>query len=103
MVGSTIANPSILAQAGHGCSKLIWNQRTNDRVLEYMKDPNHMTKVVLSVKNQSQLSLLEEELKAGSLQFETWTEQPENQKICLVTVPYEPEEIRPLLKRCSLY
>lgn len=94
---------SIIAQAGHGVSKTLWIHRDNLKVVDYMKDTNDMTKVVLSVKNSSQLKLLYNELLEAGFLSEIWTEQPENQDMCLVTLPYDPNQIRPFLKRCSLY
>ena len=95
---------SIIAQAAHNVSKLVWIHREHPIILDYMKDPNDMTKVVLSVKNENQLKLLSLELSSAGFINEIWRENPENKDMCLVTLPYEPEEIRPFLgKRCSLY
>jgi peptidyl-tRNA hydrolase len=95
---------SILAQASHGCCKLLWIHRDNPLVQAYMNDPNDLTKVVLSVKNENQLQLLSKELMDAGFINEVWNEKPECKDMCLVTLPYEPEEIRPFLgKRCSLY
>lgn len=95
---------SVIAQASHGVCKLLWIHRENPKILDYMKDPNDMTKVVLSVKNENQLQLLSKELQDAGFLNEVWNEKPECKDMCLVTLPYEPEEIRPVLgKRCSLY
>ncbi|KAJ3349808.1 hypothetical protein HDU91_006334 [Kappamyces sp. JEL0680] len=94
---------SIIAQAAHGVGKCLWVHGQHANMQRYMADVDNMTKVVLSVKNQSQLRLLHGELQAQGYDSVIWTEQPENQDMCLVTVPYEPEHIRPFLKRCSLY
>lgn len=96
---------SIIAQASHAVCKVVWMHRDNVLIQEYLNDPDwNMTKVVLSVKNENQLKLLSQELKDAGFTNELWTEQPENKDMCLVTLPYEPEVIRPVLgKRCSLY
>jgi peptidyl-tRNA hydrolase len=94
---------SILAQAGHVCCKLMVEHSKNDKLQKYLQNTNEMVKVVLSVKNKSQLALLREELQSEGILYSTWTEMPEDQEICIATIPYEPQEIRHLLKRCSLY
>ena len=94
---------SVLAQSGHIFCKLLVEHSQNPRLVSYLKDINNMTKVVLSVKNQSQLKLLQQEFLENLVVYSVWEEKPENQDVGLATVPYEPEEIRHLLKRCSLY
>jgi peptidyl-tRNA hydrolase len=94
---------SIVAQAGHGVCKCIWKYGNHDSVKQYMADVDNMHKVVLELKNQNQLKFLGQQFTEANIDFVEWIEQPENQLTCIVSRPYEPEEIRPLLKKCSLF
>jgi peptidyl-tRNA hydrolase len=102
-------NGSVIAQASHGVSKAIWKYRGHEAMVQYLEDIEHMHKVVLEMKNLSQLMSLSEQLRDLNFEFVEWVEQPENTLTCiilslgLVTRPYEPEEIRPFLKKCALY
>jgi hypothetical protein len=53
---------SIMAQVAHGVCKLLELHRSSTNLSNYLQEVNSMTKVVLSVKNQSQLLKLQEEL-----------------------------------------
>ena len=53
---------SIMAQVGHGVCKILELHRSSTNLSNYLQEVNSMTKVVLSVKNQPQLVLLQKEL-----------------------------------------
>ncbi|KAJ3274246.1 hypothetical protein HDV01_003319 [Terramyces sp. JEL0728] len=94
---------SMIGQACHGVSKMLWEKRNDEAVIRYMEDMDNMHKVVLELKNASQLETLSTSLQENKIDFVRWVEMPENTLSCLVTKPYEPDDIRPLLKKCSLF
>ncbi|KAJ2999893.1 hypothetical protein HDV02_001412 [Globomyces sp. JEL0801] len=53
---------SMISQACHGTSKLLWEYKNDPQVIEYMNDIENMHKVILEIKNLNQLELLGNQL-----------------------------------------
>jgi peptidyl-tRNA hydrolase len=73
---------SIIAQASHGVSKAIWKYKDHEATRNYLDNMDHMHKVVLEMKNLSQLTTLAEQLRELNIDFVEWVEQPENTLTC---------------------
>ena len=94
---------SIIAQACHGVSKALNEFKNNTCTQAYLQNINTMTKVVLQVDNQDKLLKLKQDLDDNKIQHISWTEQPENIMTCLVTRPYEADQVKKYFRKCSLY
>jgi hypothetical protein len=73
---------SMIVQASHAVSKLVWNFRANQSIMNYMNDIDNMTKVCLMIKNENQLRILLQQFKEQEIEFVEWVEQPENVLTC---------------------
>jgi hypothetical protein len=62
-----------------------------------------MTKVVMEVKNQSQLAKLADNLSAAGIVFKLWIEEPEGIPTALATCPVPRLPADGLFKKCQLY
>ncbi|KAI9325792.1 peptidyl-tRNA hydrolase II domain-containing protein [Zopfochytrium polystomum] len=94
---------SIIAQGAHAATSVIWTHASHPNVVSYMHDIENMHKVILETKTEASLAVVGEALKAQSIPFVLWTEQPENTPTCLATIPCRKEELGDALKKCSLY
>ncbi|KAJ1698006.1 hypothetical protein LUZ63_006518 [Rhynchospora breviuscula] len=81
---------SVVTQGCHASVAAVWTHRDHPDTLGYCSDSNldHMHKVTLEVKGETQLKNLAEKLEAASIQHKLWIEQPENIPTCLATRPY---------------
>lgn len=91
---------SIIAQAAHAATKCLWQFKDDPCVIDYMLHPNSMHKVILQLKNESQLRTLKSRLLFDCVE---WIEQPENLLCCIALKPIRKSEIGDALKKCSLY
>ena len=62
----------------------------------------NMRKVVLEIKNESQLTALSERLKGDGIEHALWREQPEDVVTCLATRPYRRSAVGGYFKKCNL-
>lgn len=93
----------LLAQASHATAAVNHIYNAHPNTVSYLTNLQNMHTVTLSVKTAGALVSLAESLKANNKLYYLWIENPENIPTCLATVAYEPDEIRPFLKKCSLY
>eukprot|EP00271_Cylindrocystis_brebissonii_P012810 TRINITY_DN32313_c0_g1_i1.p1 TRINITY_DN32313_c0_g1~~TRINITY_DN32313_c0_g1_i1.p1 ORF type:complete len:279 (+),score=15.49 TRINITY_DN32313_c0_g1_i1:68-904(+) len=93
---------SVMAQGAHAAVAAIWLYREDQLVQRYCADLDHMHKVVLEVKGETQLLNLAEKLKAAGIAHKLWVEQPENIPTCLATKPYFKTEVAPHFKKLKL-
>lgn len=93
----------MIAQACHASTAILWQHRDHANVIAYMDNLDHMYKVVMEVKNESQLIKVCDSLDAAGILYKRWIEQPENILTGIATVPYEREQLGDTLKPCSLF
>jgi peptidyl-tRNA hydrolase len=95
---------SICAQAAHASVAAVWEFKEHPDTVTYCAPEriDDMHKVVLEVKNETQLRALAEKLTENGVAHKLWLEQPENAATCLATRPYRKEEIAFLFKKCNL-
>ena len=96
---------SVIAQACHACTAVIWTHREDEHVQQYLSDANigSMHKVVKECKGETQLVNLAEKLKQEGIAHELWLEQPENFPTAVALKPYPREKVAPLLKKYQLF
>jgi hypothetical protein len=62
-----------------------------------------MTKIVMEIKNQGQLTKLAENLSTAGVAFKLWIEEPEGIPTALATCPVPRLQTSNLFKKCQLY
>ncbi|XP_078170729.1 peptidyl-tRNA hydrolase II (PTH2) family protein [Carex rostrata] len=95
---------SVVTQGCHASVAAVWTHRDHAETLSYCSDSNldHMHKVTLEVKGETQLKNLAEKLEAASIQHKLWIEQPENIPTCLATRPYPKSKVASFFKKLKL-
>lgn len=68
-----------------------------------MEDWQRMHKVVLQVKNESQLLALDKSLTEANFDHLLWQEEPEEWPTCIATKPYYKSDVKGMFSKCSLY
>ena len=101
-VGALIANGS------HACISVIAAHWQDEAVQRYVTSGNkngapQMHKVVLSVKDENELTDTAQILSHHRIVHQIWTEQPEAIQACLAVKPYPRSIIAPLLKHLKLF
>ncbi|KAI9142329.1 peptidyl-tRNA hydrolase II domain-containing protein [Paraphysoderma sedebokerense] len=94
---------SVTAQACHASTAVLHQFKDDMNTIEYLKDTPNMHKVVLEIKNESQLKTLASKLTESSIDHYLWTEQPENIVTCLATKPYRKSDVGDSFKKCALF
>ena len=94
---------SVIAQACHACTAVIWVHRDDGDVQSYLSDMPHMHKVVKECKGEAQLRALAQKLEDGGIVHHLWIEQPENIPTALALKPYPRDVVAPLLKKYQLF
>eukprot|EP01100_Stratorugosa_tubuloviscum_P013580 TRINITY_DN689_c0_g1_i1.p1 TRINITY_DN689_c0_g1~~TRINITY_DN689_c0_g1_i1.p1 ORF type:complete len:123 (-),score=48.55 TRINITY_DN689_c0_g1_i1:191-559(-) len=96
---------SVIAQACHASTAALWMFRNEQRVQSYLSLENlaSMHKVVLEIKNETQLLNLAKKLEERQLNFYLWLEKPENIPTAIATQPYLREEFGDLFRRYQLF
>lgn len=96
---------SVIAQACHACTAVMWTHRQDEHVQAYLSDANigSMHKVVKECKGETQLVNLAEKLKQEGIAHHLWLEQPENFPTAIALKPYPREQVAPLLKKYQLF
>ncbi|XP_054157085.1 putative peptidyl-tRNA hydrolase PTRHD1 [Oppia nitens] len=74
----------------------------NDTV-EYIKQLDSMTKVVLKADSELELRQCCQKLDENNVKYYLWTEQPENIVTCLATIPKPRAVLKPLLSHLKLF
>ncbi|KAJ3698465.1 hypothetical protein LUZ61_002170 [Rhynchospora tenuis] len=95
---------SVVTQGCHASVAAVWIHRDHPDTVGYCSDSNldHMHKVTLEVKGETQLKNLAEKLEAASIQHKLWIEQPENIPTCLATKPYPKSQVASFFKKLKL-
>eukprot|EP00197_Chlamydomonas_leiostraca_P007025 CAMPEP_0202861616 /NCGR_PEP_ID=MMETSP1391-20130828/2955_1 /ASSEMBLY_ACC=CAM_ASM_000867 /TAXON_ID=1034604 /ORGANISM="Chlamydomonas leiostraca, Strain SAG 11-49" /LENGTH=149 /DNA_ID=CAMNT_0049541033 /DNA_START=145 /DNA_END=594 /DNA_ORIENTATION=- len=95
---------SVVAQACHASTAAMWMNKDDEVTCQYLSEANldHMHKVVLEVKGESQLKELSAKLEEAGIKHKLWTEQPENYPTCLATKPYPKSQVAPHFKKLQL-
>ena len=94
---------SMIAQACHVSSKVLWELKGEENVQKYMQDIDNMHKVTLAAKDEQELHDLIILLTQNGIQFRSWLEQPEGVLTAVATMPYPREVTSPHLKHLKLY
>ena len=94
---------SVIAQACHASTAVIFEQRSDPDVIAYLSDLGNMHKVVKECKGETQLLTLVEKLAAEGLAHKLWTEQPENIPTAVALKPYPRSRVAPILKKYNLF
>ncbi|KAG0564230.1 hypothetical protein KC19_8G094000 [Ceratodon purpureus] len=95
---------SVISQGCHAAVAAIWLFKDDPVTAEYCSSENldHMHKVTLEVKGETQLTNLAKKLEAGGVAHKLWMEQPENYPTCLATKPYRKSEVASVFKSLKL-
>ncbi|CAL5221122.1 g3257 [Coccomyxa viridis] len=95
---------SIIAQACHAATAALWQSREADSTKQYCSADqlDHMHKVVLEIKGETQLLNLASKLQETGIQHKLWIEQPENFPTCLATAPLQKDSIQQHFKKLKL-
>lgn len=95
---------SVVAQACHASTAALWNSRSDAATGEYCAPDNldHMHKVVLEVKGETQLRNLAAKLVEAGVPHKLWVEQPEDFPTCLATQPARKSQVAHHFKKLKL-
>eukprot|EP00195_Chlamydomonas_chlamydogama_P013351 CAMPEP_0202908556 /NCGR_PEP_ID=MMETSP1392-20130828/46469_1 /ASSEMBLY_ACC=CAM_ASM_000868 /TAXON_ID=225041 /ORGANISM="Chlamydomonas chlamydogama, Strain SAG 11-48b" /LENGTH=144 /DNA_ID=CAMNT_0049597953 /DNA_START=119 /DNA_END=553 /DNA_ORIENTATION=+ len=95
---------AVVAQACHASTAALWSSRDDEVTNIYCAAENidHMHKVVLEVKGETQLQNLSTKLSEAGVHHKLWLEQPENYPTCLATKPYRKSEVAAHFKKFNL-
>ncbi|KAK9809694.1 hypothetical protein WJX73_005901 [Symbiochloris irregularis] len=95
---------SIVTQGAHAAVAAVWVSRDAEHTQQYCTGDalNHMHKVTLEVKGETQLRNLAEKLEEAGIQHKLWMEQPEDIPTCIATVPLPKAQVHPHVKRLKL-
>lgn len=81
----------------------IFSQKDDEKTVEYLKDLDRMTKVVLKANSEEEILSAAETLRSNHIGHYIWREQPENIISALATVPRDRDVLKPLLKEFKLF
>lgn len=95
---------SIIAQGCHAAVAAIWLHKDDPLTAHYCRPENldHMHKVVLEVKGETQLRNLAQKLQTAGVLHKLWIEQPEDYATCLATKAYHRSEVASHFKKLKL-
>lgn len=95
---------SVIAQGCHAATAALWMHREDEISQLYCSKENidHMHKVVLCVKGETQLVNLSKKLTNNEVAHKLWMEQPENMPTCLATKPYVKSEVQAFFRKMNL-
>lgn len=95
---------SVVAQGAHAATAALWLSRDTPTTQAYcaLDSLDHMHKVVLEVKGDTQLRALAEKLAAAGVAHKLWVEQPEDFATCLATAPAPKSIVQPHMKKLKL-
>ncbi|KAI2811007.1 peptidyl-tRNA hydrolase domain-containing protein 1 [Blomia tropicalis] len=94
---------ALIGQGCHASVAAIFNQINDPRTNDYLKDLDHMTKVVLKAESEQQIIDASTKLEENGIKYYIWREQPENIITALATIPHERETLKPLLSNFKLF
>lgn len=86
----SIKKGALIAQACHASVKAIHKFRYTPDTIEYLKDIDHMTKIIIKIKYK-EIKIVLEHLK--ELDLVEWIEHPENIITCISLRPYKIESL----------
>ncbi|KAL3683055.1 hypothetical protein R1sor_001077 [Riccia sorocarpa] len=95
---------SIISQGCHAAVAAIWLHKGDPETVLYCRPENldHMHKVTLEVKGETQLRNLAQKLETAGVAHKLWIEQPENYATCLATKPYLKSQVASHFKKLKL-
>ncbi|KAG6550340.1 hypothetical protein Mapa_008303 [Marchantia paleacea] len=95
---------SIVSQGCHAAVSAIWLHKDDPLTAHYCRPENldHMHKVVLEVKGETQLRNLSQKLQIAGVLHKLWVEQPENYATSLATKPYYRSQVASHFKKLKL-
>ncbi|XP_003787485.1 putative peptidyl-tRNA hydrolase PTRHD1 [Otolemur garnettii] len=94
---------ALVAQACHAATAALHVHRDHPHTAAYLRELEHMRKVVLEVPDENTLKDLAETLQQKSIDHMLWIEQPENIATCIALRPYPKEEVNQYLKGFRLF
>lgn len=93
---------AIVGQACHASVAAIELNREDPETQAYLKDYQHMHKVVVGVESEAALKKLAEDLAAASIPHHLWMEEPEKIPTALATKPAFRSKLKPLFAAFKL-
>ncbi|KAL2611762.1 hypothetical protein R1flu_023454 [Riccia fluitans] len=95
---------SVISQGCHAAVAAIWLHKDDPETGLYCGPENldHMHKVTLEVKGETQLRNLAQKLETAGVAHKLWIEQPENYATCLATKPYHKSQVASHFKKLKL-
>mmetsp|Transcript_8691 Transcript_8691/g.26149 ORF Transcript_8691/g.26149 Transcript_8691/m.26149 type:complete len:165 (-) Transcript_8691:22-516(-) len=95
---------ALVAQGAHAAVAAVAESIASEDTAAYVAPDalGRMTKAVLEVKGEPQLTNLAAKLSEAGVKHHLWVEQPEAVPTCLATAPARKSLLRPHFKKCQL-
>ncbi|OAF68303.1 Peptidyl-tRNA hydrolase domain-containing protein 1 [Intoshia linei] len=93
----------LAAQACHSCIKTVHIYKNDASMVEYLKDIDNMTKVLLKTRDMKEYENIKKNLKSSKISYTEWLEQPENLITCLSLKPYYKNDVYDIIKELKLF
>ncbi len=96
---------ALIAQACHATTSATFTYIKNEDTINYLKNINDMTKIILKIKN-TDIDELVESLRKYNIDFIEWKEPPENIITCIATRPFVLDnylDLKTYLTKYKLY
>ncbi|KII71679.1 putative peptidyl-tRNA hydrolase PTRHD1 [Thelohanellus kitauei] len=94
---------ALIAQACHASTACIHTYYDDPYTMDYLMNLDHMTKIVLKLKDGDNLTQYENILDSRNLKYYSWIERPENIKTCLATKPYPKTMVQDIFRCLKLF
>jgi peptidyl-tRNA hydrolase len=82
----------IITQACHAVSALVYEHRSDPRLLDYFSNMQELRKITYKIPSVDQLWQLKNELNLLGIMHYEWIEQPENITTCVAFGPLEMDD-----------
>lgn len=95
---------ALVAQGAHAAVGAIAESYGDPNTAAYVAPAalGSMTKAVLEIKGEAQLTALAAKLASAGVKHKLWVEMPENIPTCLATAPARKSDLAPHFKKCQL-
>ncbi|MES1911960.1 MAG: hypothetical protein MHM6MM_004315, partial [Cercozoa sp. M6MM] len=94
---------ALVSQGVHAATAVLRDHAEQEEVREFLAERSFQMHVcTLAVKSEAELDKYANKLQEKGLHFHLWTEQPDNIKSALATVPYARSILKPLFKKLRL-
>ncbi|VDK42961.1 unnamed protein product [Anisakis simplex] len=92
---------AVVTQGAHAATACIWAFKDDSDVVEYMKDTDHMRKITLQVKDESELKSIATVLQENDIDHRIWIE--DDMPVCIAVKPLPKNIVQKHLKHLQLF